>query len=85
MEIPVMQVKDDEHEGEEMGYKKAFRYSIGNAVVDEVGTINFTGNIIPMVWFKTICYPNGVTPYTFWQILCTGIARKRKGMRKADS
>lgn len=59
MEIPVMQVKDDEQEGEEMGYKKAFRYSTGNAVVDEIGTMNFTGNIIPMVWFKTICYPNG--------------------------
>ena len=59
MEIPVMQVKDDEQKGEEMGYKKAFRYSTGNAVVDEVGTMNFTGNIIPMVWFKTICYPNG--------------------------
>ena len=59
MEIPIIQAKDDEREGEEMGYKKAFRYSTGNAVVDEVGTMNFTGNIIPMVWFKTICYPNG--------------------------
>lgn len=56
MEIPIIQAKDDEREGEEMGYKKAFRYSTGNAVVDEVGTMNFTGNIIPMVWFKTICY-----------------------------
>ncbi len=27
--------------------------------MDEVGTMNFTGNVIPMVWFKTIRYPNG--------------------------
>ena len=42
-----------------MDYKKAFRYSTGNSIVDEVGTMNFTGNIIPMIWFKTIRYPNG--------------------------
>ena len=42
-----------------MGYKKTFRYSTGNPIVDEVGTMNFTGNVIPMVWFKTIRYPNG--------------------------
>jgi len=44
---------------ERMDYKKTFRYSTGNPIVDEVGTMNFTGNIIPMVWFKTIRYPNG--------------------------
>ena len=59
MEIPIIQAKDDEREGEEMVYQKPFRYSTGNTVVDEVGIMNFTGNIIPMVWFKTICYPNG--------------------------
>lgn len=42
-----------------MGYKNTFRYSTGNPIVDEVGTMNFTGNVIPMVWFKTIRYPNG--------------------------
>ena len=42
-----------------MDYKKTFRYSTGNPIVDEVGTMNFTGNIIPMIWFKTIRYPNG--------------------------
>lgn len=42
-----------------MEYKKTFRYSTGNPIVDEVGTMNFTGNVIPMVWFKTIRYPNG--------------------------
>jgi len=42
-----------------MDYKKKFRYSTGNPIVDEVGTMNFTGNIIPMIWFKTIRYPNG--------------------------
>lgn len=44
---------------EKMDYKKTFRYSTGNPIVDEVGTMNFTGNVIPMVWFKTIKYPNG--------------------------
>ena len=42
-----------------MDYKKTFRYSTGNPIVDEVGTMNFTGNVIPMVWFKTIRYPSG--------------------------
>ncbi len=42
-----------------MNYKKTFRYSTGNPIVDEVGTMNFTGNVIPMIWFKTIRYPNG--------------------------
>ena len=42
-----------------MGYKKTFRYSTGNPIVNEVGTMNFTGNVILMVWFKTIRYPNG--------------------------
>lgn len=42
-----------------MNYKKTFRHSTGNPIVDEVGTMNFTGNVIPMVWFKTIRYPNG--------------------------
>ncbi len=35
-----------------MGYKKTFRYSTGNLIVDEVGTMNFTGNVIPMVWLR---------------------------------
>lgn len=34
-----------------MGYKKTFRYSTGNPIVNEVGTMNFTGNVIPIVWF----------------------------------
>ena len=59
MERPMMQAMGNERKGEEMEYKKVFRYTTGNAVVDEVGTMNFTGNVIPIVWFKTICYPNG--------------------------
>jgi len=31
----------------------------GNGIVDEVGTINFTGNIIPQIWYKTILRDNG--------------------------
>lgn len=34
-------------------------YSTGNRIVDEVGRINISGNIIPMVWFRAIRYPNG--------------------------
>lgn len=34
-------------------------YSTGNRIVDEVGRINISGNIIPMVWFQAIRYPNG--------------------------
>ncbi len=28
--------------------------SAGNKIVDEVGKLNFTGNIIPEAWYKTI-------------------------------
>lgn len=42
-----------------MNHKKVFRYSTGNPVVDEVGTMNFTGNVVPLTWFRTIRYPNG--------------------------
>ena len=35
--------------GERMDYKKTLRYSTGNPIVDEVGTMNFTGNVIPIV------------------------------------
>ena len=31
----------------------------GNEIVDEVGQMSFTGNIIPPIWFKTIVKPNG--------------------------
>lgn len=33
--------------------------STGNVVVDEMAKINITGNITPVIWFKTIQYPNG--------------------------
>lgn len=44
---------------ERMDHKKKFQYSTGNPIVDAVGTMNFTGNVIPMIWFRTIKYPNG--------------------------
>lgn len=71
-----------------MGYKKTFRYSTGNPIVDEVGTMNFTGNVIPMVWFKTIRYPmvrRIIMRSTFWLISYIGIDQKKNGMRKVDS
>lgn len=34
----------------------------GNEIVDRMGTINISGNVIPMVWYKTITKQNG-KPY----------------------
>ena len=34
-------------------------YSSGNEIVDEVGKIHFTGNIVPTIWNKTIVKENG--------------------------
>jgi len=34
-------------------------YSTGNQIVDEIGQINFTGNIIPKEWFATVVKANG--------------------------
>lgn len=34
-------------------------YSTGNRIVDELGKMNISGNIIPIVWFRTIRYQNG--------------------------
>ena len=38
------------------------RYSSGNSIVDRVSEISITGNIIPNVWYKTLCMDNG-KPY----------------------
>ena len=65
-----------------MGYKKTFRYSTGNPIVDEVGTMNFTGNVIPMVWFKTIRYPNGAPHNNAIHILADICQRRFKIVRK---
>ena len=34
-------------------------YSTGNEIVDEVSEMNFTGNIVPMAWFKTMVGESG--------------------------
>lgn len=34
-------------------------YSTGNAIVDEVSEMNFTGNIVPLTWFKTMTGETG--------------------------
>ena len=34
----------------------------GNEIVDMVGRISITGNIIPQIWYKTITHPSG-KPY----------------------
>lgn len=45
-----------------MEYERKYLYSTGNDIVDQVGKMNISGNVIPMVWFQTIQYPNG-TPH----------------------
>lgn len=34
-------------------------YSTGNDIVDEVSEMNFTGNVIPLTWFKTMIGDTG--------------------------
>lgn len=34
-------------------------YSTGNKIVDQMMKIELTGNIVPPIWAKTICYENG--------------------------
>ena len=62
-------------------------YSTGNPIVDEVGTMNFTGNVIPMVWFKTIRYPNGAPNNNAIHILADIVywyRPKKKEMRRQN-
>ena len=42
-----------------MEHERKYMYSTGNDIVDQVGKMNISGNVIPMVWFQTIQYPNG--------------------------
>jgi hypothetical protein len=35
------------------------KYSTGNSVVDKIGNMNITGNVIPASWYKTIVNKNG--------------------------
>lgn len=41
----------------------------GNAIVDVMGTMNITGNIVPLSWFKKMTYDNGRTDYAGAMIL----------------
>ena len=34
-------------------------YTTGNEIVDANATLNFTGNIIPQAWYKTIIKDSG--------------------------
>ena len=34
-------------------------FSTGNSTVDAIGQMNFTGNVIPMNWYKTILETTG--------------------------
>ena len=34
-------------------------YKSGNAIVDAVGQMRFSGNIIPESWYKNLVYENG--------------------------
>ena len=37
-------------------------YSTGNAIVDQMAELNFTGNIIPSTWYRTLLGNDG-KPY----------------------
>jgi hypothetical protein len=50
-----------------MGY-----LSSGNAIVDEMGTINISGNIIPSIWYRTITKENG-KPYLLAIVILSDI------------
>lgn len=36
--------------------------SSGNPIVDAMGTINITGNVVPTIWYRTVLKENG-KPY----------------------
>ena len=57
----------------------------GNAIVDAMGSVNITGNVIPAVWYRTITKENG-KPYLLAIVILAdiGIARQRFGIREAD-
>ena len=40
----------------------SYLYSSGNDIVDEIGKLNFLGDIVPHTWYKTILRDNG-KPY----------------------
>ncbi|SFQ35727.1 hypothetical protein SAMN02910358_01734 [Lachnospiraceae bacterium XBB1006] len=42
-----------------MTAEKEFNHSTGNPIVDEIGKMNFSGNIIPESWYRTIKKPTG--------------------------
>ncbi len=37
----------------------SYMFTSGNETVDAIGFINFTGNVIPLTWYKTILRENG--------------------------
>lgn len=39
--------------------KNSDNSKIGNKIIEKMASINITGNIIPMIWFKKILYPSG--------------------------
>ncbi len=48
-------------------------YSSGNTIVDEVGRIAISGNIIPPVWFKTITKEENGKPYLLAMMILADI------------
>lgn len=39
----------------------SYLYSSGNDIVDEIGKLNFIGDIVPHTWYKTILRENNKT------------------------
>ena len=48
-------------------------YSSGNTIVDEVGKIAISGNIIPQMWFKTITKEENNKPYLLAMMILADI------------
>ena len=73
------------------------RFSTGNDRVDYIGTMHFSGNMIPHAWFKTICYGNGkpnlnaiviLSDIVYWyrpQAICDESSGQVTGYRKKFS
>ena len=58
-------------------------HSTGSPIVDRMCRLQFTGNVIPAAWYRTITRDNGkpnLTAIIICQMLCIGIGRWKSEM-----
>lgn len=48
-------------------------YSTGNEIVDVMIGKNFTGNVIPQTWYKTVTWPANPKPYLLAIVILSDI------------